>query len=276
MRHNEETFTGGAGVPIFWQSWLPDGPPKAVVVVAHGFGEHSGRYANVVDELVPRNYAVYAPDHRGHGRSGGTRALIDKFDYILNDLDVVFAYVSRDYPGAPTFLLGHSMGGNIALGSALRKQSHLKGLILSGPAISTEGVPKILRLIMRVLGKIAPKLGVRQLSADSVSRDPAVVKAYVDDPLVYHGKVPAGTGANMMKMAKDYPTRLPSLTVPLLVVHGSADELVPAAAGQLAHDLAGSKDKTIKIYDGLAHEVFNEPERAIVLADVANWLDDRV
>lgn len=273
MRTISDSFTGQAGINIQWQAWLPDGDPKAVVVVAHGFGEHIGRYANVVEALVPHGYAIYGPDHRGHGRSGGHRALIDKHDYLLDDLDQVFDKVAQSHPGLPVFLLGHSMGGNIALASALRNQARLRGLVLSGPAVSNDGIPKGLQLLAAVLGKIAPKVGATQLSAAAVSSDPAVVAAYEADPLVFHGKMPAGTGAALIAASKSFPDRLPGLTIPLLVVHGSADALVSVEAGRTAHRLAGSKDKTIHVYEGLFHEVFNEPQKDEVLADVLRWLD---
>lgn len=273
MHHHEETFTGRADLTIHLQSWLPEGDPHTVVVIAHGFGEHSGRYRNVVDTLLPQGYAVYAPDHRGHGKSQGHRALIDKHEYLLDDMDQVFSIASARHPGMPTFLLGHSMGGNIALASALRRENHLRGLVLSGPLVTNEGIPAVLILLAPLLGRIAPRLGTKALSADAVSSDPAVVAAYVADPLVFHGKVPAGTGAALIRTAKEFPARLPSLTIPLMVVHGSADTLVPVGNGCTAHKLAGSSDKTLKVYDGLFHEVFNEPQRATVLADVLAWLE---
>ncbi len=273
MRHLEETFTGRADLTIHLQSWLPEGDPHTVVVIAHGFGEHSGRYGNVVDTLLPQGYAVYAPDHRGHGKSQGHRALIDKHEYLLDDMDQVFSIASARHPGMPTFLLGHSMGGNIALASALRRENHLRGLVLSGPLVTNEGIPAVLILLAPLLGRIAPRLGTKALSADAVSSDPAVVAAYVADPLVFHGKVPAGAGAALIRTAKEFPARLPSLTIPLMVVHGSADTLVPVGNGRTAHKLAGSSDKTLKVYDGLFHEVFNEPQRATVLADVLAWLE---
>ena len=276
MRTDQGQFTGRAGVAIHWQAWLPDDLPKAVVVVAHGFGEHIGRYGNLIDVIVPRGYAVYGPDHRGHGKSSGSRALIDKHEYLLDDLDQVFAKVATDFPGTPVFLLGHSMGGNIALASALRNQTRLRGLVLSGALVTMHGVSKPLIVIAKLLGRVAPKLGAKKLSSSAVSRDPAVVAAYDADPLVFHGKMPAGTGAELTKATQAFPARLPSLTIPLLVVHGSADELVNVESGRTAHSLAGSADKTLKVYDGLAHEVFNEPEKATVLDDVANWLDAHV
>ena len=273
MKTIDDYFTGQTGLNIRLKAWLPDSPPVGVIVVAHGFGEHIDRYMNLVNAAVPRGYAVYGPDHRGHGRSGGVRALIDKHDYLLDDLDQVFVRVAADHPGKPVFLLGHSMGGNIALASALRSPDRLRGLVLSGPAVTTAGVPKLLQIVAAVLGRIAPKLGVRKLSSAGVSRDPVVVAAYDADPLVFHGKMPAGTGAALLKTSQGFPGRLPSLTMPLLVVHGSADAIVSVESAKTAHALAGSPDKTLKIYDGLFHEVFNEPEHATVLADVLDWLN---
>ncbi len=272
----EQHFTGQAGIDIRWKAWLPDAEPKAVLVVAHGFGEHIDRYMNLVNAAVPRGYAVYGPDHRGHGKSAGVRAYIDKHDYLLDDLDQVFARVASDHPGKPVFLIGHSMGGNIALASALRNQGRLRGLVLSGPAVTTFGVPKRLMFLARVLARVVPKLGVQKLSSAGVSRDPAVVAAYDADPLVFHGKMPAGTGWAILRTSKQFPERLPGLKLPLLVVHGSADALVSVESGKTAHALAGSTDKTLKVYDGLFHEVFNEPEHEAVLADVLNWIDARL
>ena len=276
MRAFEEHFTGEAGIDIRWKSWLPDGDPKAIVVVAHGFGEHIARYMNLVNAATGRGLGVFGPDHRGHGTSGGVRAYIDKHEYLLDDLDQVFARVATEHPGLPVFLIGHSMGGNIALASALRNPGRLSGLVLSGPAVTTHGVSKGLMIVARILARIVPKFGVRQLSSAGVSRDPAVVAAYDADPLVFHGKMPAGTGWALLRTSKEFPARLPGLKLPLLVVHGSADALVSVESGKTAHALAGSADKTLKVYDGLFHEVFNEPEHETVLADVLNWVDARI
>jgi alpha-beta hydrolase superfamily lysophospholipase len=268
-----EEFIGSGGVKIFWQAWLPEEPPKGAVVVVHGFGEHSGRYENLVNAIVPKGYGVYAIDHRGHGRSGGHRALIDKYAYLLQDLDVVFARVAKDHPGIAVFLLGHSMGGNIALSSALDRQDRIRGLLLSGPLVTTHGVAKPLIFLSRLLGKIAPKLGVKKLSAEFVSSDRAVVAAYESDPLVFHGSMPAGTGAALLVASQSFPARLASLHVPLLVVHGSNDKLVSVESGKTAYALAGSVDKSLTIYEGFAHEVMNEPGHETVTTDIAHWLD---
>ncbi len=273
MRHEEQSFTGKANLRIHVNSWLPDSEPQSVIVLAHGYGEHSERYANLVNVVVPAGYALYAPDHRGHGKSEGTRAYIDNYEYLLDDLDQVFDIAAKAHPGKKVFLIGHSMGGNIALGSALRNQARLTGVVLSGPAVTNDGIAKPLMFVAKLIGKIAPKLGVKALSAEGVSRDPKVVAAYVGDPMVFHGKMPAGTGAALINTAAEFPSRLPFLTIALLVVHGSADGVVSVESGRAAHRLAGSADKTLKVYDGLFHEVFNEPEHATVLADVLAWLD---
>jgi acylglycerol lipase len=269
-----DQFSGAGGNKIATYLWTPsDQAARAVVVIAHGFGEHAGRYENVVNALVPQGYAVSALDHRGHGRSDGQRALIDNFTYLLDDLDRVVSDAAAAFPGKQVFLLGHSMGGCIALAYALRNPSKLSGLILSGPAASTHGVPKPLQFVVSLIGKLAPKSGIRELDAGGVSRDRDVVRAYESDPLVFHGKMPAGTANAMLAAAKGFPAKLPSLSLPLLVVHGSADLLVSVESGRQVHALAGSSDKTLKVYDGLYHEVFNEPEREKVLADVSSWLN---
>ncbi len=270
-----DTLAGSGGLAIHLAMWEPATAPRAVAVVAHGFGEHGGRYGNLVARLLPAGYAVYIPDHQGHGRSGGHRAVVRHAE-VLDDVDLVLARAEREHPGLPVVMVGHSMGGNIALGSALRNQHRLRALVLSGPAVSTHGIPRALRILAKIIGRVAPKLGTQQLSAAGVSRDPAVVAAYETDPLVHHGKIPAGTAAAIITSAERYATQLPSMRLPLLVVHGSADQLVSVESGRTAHSLAGSTDKTLKIYDGLAHEVFNEPERDRVLDDVMAWLDGRV
>jgi alpha-beta hydrolase superfamily lysophospholipase len=272
MKTSSDAFAGAAGKRIATYQWVPEGEPRGVVVIVHGFGEHAGRYGNVTEVLVPLGFAVVALDHRGHGHSDGDRAFIDNFTYLLDDLDHVIASAASSFPGKPLFLLGHSMGGGIALANALRNQAPLTGLILSGPAVSTHGVPKPLQFVVSLIAKIAPKVGIQQLDASGVSSDPDVVRAYQSDPLVHHGKMAAGTANGILTAAKSFPAKLPSLKIPLLVVHGSADTVVSVESGREVHSLAGSPDKTLKVYDGFSHEVFNEPGKAKVLADVSDWL----
>jgi len=272
MEHVDGRLGGVGGVEIAWQAWLPDGAPRAVVVIAHGAGEHSGRYPHVGERLVDAGYAAYALDHRGHGRSTRRPALVDPKDNVVADLDAFVSLAVSRHPGRPLHLLGHSMGGCIALVYAGRHQDRLDGLLLSG-AVARLDAPAALKVVVRALSRVAPTVGVVAVDPAQVSRDESVVRAYRDDPLVFHGKLPARTLAEMAGAADGFPAAVGALRVPMLVMHGGADSIVPAAGSRMVHDRAGSVDRTLRIYDGLYHEILNEPERAAVLGDITGWLD---
>lgn len=259
----------------FSQSWHPQGAPRALVVISHGLAEHSGRYGELAARLTARGYAVHALDHRGHGRSEGRRSNIGRFAGVVSDLGELIVRARRDHPGVPTFLLGHSMGGAIALACALEHQAELRGLVLSAPALaSNERVPPLRHLLLRLLSRIAPDMGVLNLPAEAVSREPAVVAAYAQDPLVYRGAVPVRTVAELVAAMATFPLRASELHLPVLVQHGTGDLLVPLAACEPIYDRLGdARMRTVKRYDGLYHEVYNEPERDRVIADLLEWLD---
>jgi alpha-beta hydrolase superfamily lysophospholipase len=274
MQTTEFTFTGAGGVQIFATSWLPDSAPRDHLVLAHGYAEHLGRYRAVAEFFTAAGYAVHALDHRGHGKSGGTRAVIDSFANADADIDQLVDKVRADSGLQRIKLVGHSMGGSLALNYALNHSEKLSGLVLSGPAIGG-GLPKIQSLLLALISQIAPSLGMIQLDADAVSRDPQVVAAYKADPLVFHGKVPARTAREMMHAVTTYPPRVGAMQLPCLLMHGSADTLVRAEDAQPVFDAIASPDKTVRIFDGLYHEIFNEPERLEVLGIVKDWLDAR-
>lgn len=274
MRTTEFTFTGAGGVPIFATSWLPEGAPRDHLVLAHGYAEHLGRYRAVAKVFTDAGYAVHALDHRGHGKSGGTRAVIDSFANADADIDQLVDRVRREGGFARIKLVGHSMGGSLALNYALNHPEKLSGLVLSGPAIGG-GLPKVQALLLSLISRIAPALGMIQLDAEAVSRDPQVVADYKADPLVFLGKVPARTAREMMHAISTYPARVGSMQLPCLLMHGSADSLVLAKDAQPVFDAIASPDKTVRIFDGLYHEIFNEPERLEVLGIVKDWLDAR-
>lgn len=277
MSAMEGSFRGVRGTSIFYQAWLPEGDAKAVVLVVHGLGEHSGRYGNVVEALVPRGYAVYALDHIGHGKSGGEREVIERFEDFTATLTTYLGMVKAWQPGKPVFLMGHSMGGLIACAYLLDHQAEFRGAVISAPAIKVGAAVSGATIVMgKVLSAIAPKMGVLALDPTGISRDPAVVDAYVSDPLVHHGKTPARLAAEMLKAMQRVTAEIGTLTVPFIAVQGSEDRLVDPGGAQMLFDGASSKDKTLKVYEGFFHEVFNEPERATVLADVAAWLDAHV
>lgn len=274
MEHVEDHLIGAGGARVYWQAWLPESAPKAVIVIAHGGGEHSARYVHVAAHLNAAGYAVYAPDHRGHGRTGQD-ANIERLALVVEDLDALVTLAGGRHPGAKVFLLGHSMGGAIAIAYALRHQDRLAGLLLSGPVAALEAASPAARLASRILSVIAPGLGVYAVDPSHVSRDAEVVRAYESDPLVHHGRLPARTVGELTAAVTAFPEQVPRITVPLLVMHGTADAIVPTAASTMVHERAGSADKTLELYDGLYHEILNEPEQDRVLADVTSWLDAR-
>jgi alpha-beta hydrolase superfamily lysophospholipase len=264
-----------AATPPFSQVWRPQGAPRALVVISHGLAEHSGRYVELAGRLTARGYAVHALDHHGHGRSGGRRSNIGRFTGVVSDLGEFIRRSREEYAGLPTILLGHSMGGAIAYACALEHQDELRGLVLSAPALAPgEHAPPLKLLLVRLLSFIAPNTGVLNLPAEAISRDPAVVAAYDRDPLVYRGAVPARTMAELVMAMAAFPARAPELRLPILVQHGTGDLLVPLVACQPIYERLGdSRTRTVKLYDGLYHEVYNEPERDRVIGDLLDWLD---
>lgn len=242
------------------------------MVLAHGVSEHSGRYAHVAARLNADGYALVALDHRGHGRSGGKRAVIDRMENAVADLGTLVSIAGEQPGGSKLFLLGHSMGGAIALEYALRDQRRLDGLVLSAPAAALEAASPIELVAGRLLSRLAPSLGVFPIDSAAVSRDPEVVRDYDSDPLCFHGKLPARTVAELAATIQTFPDRVGSLTLPLLVMLGTDDRLVPQAAGRMVEAGAGSEDKRLIEYEGLYHEILMEPERDRVMDDLLRWL----
>lgn len=275
MKHREMQLPGCQDATLFAQAWLPERDPRVVVVISHGLAEHGGRYAALAERLVAHGYAVYALDHRGHGRSTGERANIGRFSYLVSDLSAFIGRAQRQHPDATPFLVGHSMGGAIALASVLRNPGGLKGLVLSAPALATgEAVSPFKAFFVRLLSRFAPNTGVLTLPATAISRDPAVVRAYESDPLVFRGAIPARTLVELLGAMAEFPGAAPKLRLPVLVQHGTADRLVPLAATRPLYDRLGNpKQRTVRVYDGLFHEVYNEPEREQVIADLEAWID---
>jgi len=277
MKHEEGFFKGVREANIYYQSWLPESEPRAALLVVHGLAEHSGRYKTFVDHFVPMGYAVYGIDHLGHGKSDGERVYVKRFDDYTNTLKIYFDMIREWQPGKPIFLIGHSMGGLIGAVYLLNHQTELAGAILSGPAVKIPtDVTPVMRFVGKILSGLIPKLGLVGLEADGVSRDPAVVQAYISDPLVHRGKMTARLAAEMLQAMQTINGQAARITLPILIVQGSADRLVDPAGARMLYDAVRSVDKEIKIYDGFYHEVFNEPERDKVLHDVEIWLEARV
>jgi acylglycerol lipase len=273
MKHQEGHFKGLRNLELYYQGWLPDGDPAAVLFVVHGLAEHSGRYGNLVDYFVPRGYAIYALDHRGHGRSEGARVYVARFTDYLDDLKTFFDMVRGWHPDRKIFMVGHSMGGTIGLAYAVRYQDELNGLVLSAAGVRPgESISPLLITVGKLCSTLLPKMGMLVLDASTISRDPAVVAAYDNDPLVYRGKVTARLGAEMIATMQAFPEQVSRLRLPILIMHGTADRLVDPQGSPWLYETVGSTDKTLKLYEGFYHEIFNEPEHEQVLADVEAWL----
>jgi alpha-beta hydrolase superfamily lysophospholipase len=273
----ERSFDGVGGVRIVYDVWTPDVTPRAVVILSHGFGEHARRYDHVSARFGREGLVTYALDHRGHGRSGGKRVLVKDISEYTGDFDTLVGIATQEHPGVTRIVLGHSMGGGIVFAYGVEHPDDYDLMVLSGPAVAAQtAVSPLLAWLAKAIGAIAPGLPLQQLDAGAISRDPAVVNAYNTDPLVHHGKVPAGLARALMLVGETMPQRAASLTAPLLVVHGSDDRLIPVDGSRQLVAAVGSSDVELKVYPGLYHEVFNEPEQDQVLDDVVSWINARL
>ena len=265
-----------AGAAIYYRHWPADGETRAVVQLVHGLAEHSDRYTELVSQMNRAGYAVCALDLPGHGESAGERGHIDSFDHFVDAVLALRALLGQQYPQLPVFLLGHSMGGLVSALAVLQQQQLFAGMIVSGIALETPLPPPALQVVVvRMLSKLLPHTGVMQLCADEVSRDPAVVQDYIDDPLNHNGKLSARLAAELFDNMQRLRQQAPQLTLPLLILHGGADAMTAVEGSRQLQQLAQSEDKTLIVYDGLYHEIFNEPEAPEIVAEVISWLRQR-
>lgn len=273
-RREESTFRARDGLQLFERRWLPDHDARANIVIVHGYAEHSGRYDHVCGRLAERGYAAFGFDLRGHGRSAGPRALVRSFAEYLIDLDDYVQRV-RGADRTPTFVLGHSMGGTIVALWAITGQPHVAGIILSGSGLTRDPRGRVLAPVLDALGRFAPSLPLARLDSALVSRDEAVVHAYDADPLVYRGRIRAGLIAASLRAARRIERAMEELSLPILILHGAEDGLADPEGSRRLYERARSSDKRCEVYEGLYHEIFNEPEQVRVLRDVTDWLDAR-
>ncbi len=277
MQHLDGYFKGPRDQEIYHQAWLPEHDVKAVLLIVHGMGEHCGRYMNLVNHFVPKGYAIYSLDHIGHGKSQGKREFVESFEDFTLTLRHYHDMIKTWQPGKPLVLLGHSMGGTIALTYLLEHQQEFDGAIISSPALKPYGkVSSVTIFGGKILSRLLPMTGVLALDLNAISRDPQVVTDYQNDPLTFKGKTPARLAAEMIGAMARIENEAAVIQLPFLVVQGSSDTIVDPSGAQMIYDRAGSTDKTIKIYDGLFHEVFNEPEKEQVLNDVDVWLKSHI
>ena len=271
----EGYFSARDGLRLFWHSDKA-ASPAAHVAVVHGYAEHLGRYSELVRALNDAGYSVHLFDCRGHGQSGGKRAHVDAFEEYLSDLELFLARVHEQANGAPVFLLGHSHGGLIAARYLLDKPEAVRGAVFSSPYFRLKlQVPALKLMAGKLMARILPSLPMKnELKAEQLTRDVAIQNATRADPLYQQIATPgwftASTAAQEIVLQ-----RATEFVTPFLLLQGGADPIADPAAGREFFEHATSKDKQQKQYDGLLHELFHEPERAMVFKDLVGWLDDR-
>lgn len=256
---------------LFWRAWLPAAEATGIVLVSHGLGEHSGRYAELAATLTADGWAVYAPDHAGHGLSEGRRVDGGPANWVP-DLDLVRRHAAARHPDRPVVLLGHSMGGLIALRYAAAHQAALAGLVLSAPALSKQAVPGRLVPVLTALARVAPTLRPAGIDVADLSKDPAVVAAYRADPLVHHGHPTLRLGSAMFDAMDEVLATAAEIRLPVLLQHGVDDRITTVETSRALAAALGSEDLTVEFYEGLWHEIYNEPERERPIADLRAWL----
>ena len=274
-----DTFASHDGVNIFYRQFQA-ADERARLVIAHGLGEHSGRYGNVVNRLLPANYSLWIPDHRGHGQSGGKKGHVLNFEQYLLDLRLMVELAKEGLPeGRKIFLLGHSMGGLIALYFVLQNPELIDGVIASSPALGMViEVPAVKNALGQVMSFLWPGLLLgNELDATKISRDESVVKAYQNDPLV-HDRVSARWFTEMLSTMQEVNRQASRMQIPVLMQVAGDDHLVNAQSSKQFFEKLTVADKTLHMYDGLYHEIYNEldEQRQKVLGDLEAWLENHI
>jgi len=271
----EERFQSESGLSIFFRSWRPAAQARAVVVIVPGFNSHSGYYQWVAEQLTAGGLAVYAVDLRGRGQSDGERFYVEKFQDYVDDAAHLIALAKMRDRGLPVFLLGHSAGGVVSCLYTLEHQTELAGLICESFAFQVPA-PDFALAVLKGLSHIAPHAHVLPLKNADFSRDPAAVDKMNADPLIAHETQPTKTVAEMVRADELLKQSFPKFTLPLLIIHGTADKATKPSGSQLFFDSAGSSDKTLKLYDGHFHDLLNDVGKEDVMADITRWIDGRV
>jgi acylglycerol lipase len=266
QQHNDVLQTSD-GIRLYTQAWVPE-MPRAVLIISHGYAEHSGRYQHFASHLVANGLAVYALDHRGHGRSEGERANV-----YVSDLSRFVNSVREKHPTLKRFLFGHSMGGAIAAQLAIKQPNQVDGLLLSSPyLINAVSVPAPLMAVSGFVSRVLPGLPTIKLNSRDISRDPVIVKSYDTDPLNYRGGTKARFGTELLGAGEYVFSHASTIKLPVLIMIGTGDRIADAQGGKKLFELVGSSDKTLKIYDDYYHEILNDIGKEKVYEDSLTWL----
>jgi alpha-beta hydrolase superfamily lysophospholipase len=276
FRHRTDTIAGARGETLFTQSWHPEAPSRGNLLVIAGLGDHSGRFGNLVEEMVPLGYSVFGWDHTGHGRSEGTPGHIGSFAELLDPAAAYLKRITAQEPQVPVYIFGHSMGGLLAVRLCQERQPDPAGVILSNPSFSVpEGVSPLTVTFGRLLSRVFPRMPLSRLDPEMLSTDPEVVADYRSDPLVYTGSYSARMGMTLLDEIDRAFEKAASFQPPLLTLTGALDRISFPEDSRRFHEQAGSREKTLITYPEDRHELINEPDHPAVLADIAAWLDER-
>jgi acylglycerol lipase len=278
MVHRERTFEASDKLRLFSRSWESPGQSnRAILIIQHGLKDHSGRYAELANAVLPLGFAVYAMDMRGHGRSEGRKAYVGNFTSLASDLKIFVGIVREQNPNVPFFYFGHSMGGTLGVLTTINRMIDFKGIVLSAPALAPgEGISLNLIRITKLLGAILPSLPLMNLPNKDFSRDPQIVLDMAKDPYIIQKNGPVRTAAQLLKTMRIINLQMEKFSAPVLILHGSDDKLANPAGSQALAKRAASTDKTLKLYHGLVHDLVHEPEKSRVITDILEWLDSRV
>ncbi|XP_020095344.1 uncharacterized protein LOC109714981 [Ananas comosus] len=269
------------GETLFTQSWAPlNVKTKGLVVLLHGLNEHSGRYDHFARKLNDHGFKVHAMDWIGHGGSDGLHGYVQSLDYAVSDLKAFLERVLSENPSLPCFCFGHSTGAAIILKAVLdpKVEALVKGVVLTSPAIHVQPTHPIVAVLAPVISLIAPKYQFAAANRNglSVSRDPEALRSKYSDPLVFTGAIRVRTGYEILRMSTYLQQNLSRINTPFLILHGTADLVTDPEGSQKLYEEAASSDKSIKLYEGLLHDLLIEPEREIVMRDIIDWLNSRV
>jgi alpha-beta hydrolase superfamily lysophospholipase len=272
---DQGSFEGVGGLKIFTRSWHPAGAPRALVVIVHGFNSHSGQYQWVAEQFVDHGLVVHALDLRGRGRSDGERFYVQKFADYVDDVATFITMAKSDHPGLPVFLLGHSAGGVVSCIYTLEHQAELAGLICESFAHEVPA-PDFALAVLKGLSHVAPHAHVLKLNNEDFSRDPKVVEAMNNDPLIANEVQPTQTVAEMVRADERLKQEFGQITLPVLILHGTLDKATKPSGSQRFYDTAGSADKTLKRYEGHFHDLLNDVDKEVVMLDIQQWIDARI
>ncbi|MBP9706070.1 MAG: lysophospholipase [Oligoflexales bacterium] len=273
----EASFQSLDNLNLFYRTWFPLQEHKANIVIVHGLGEHSGRYDRLASELSEKGLAVFAYDVRGHGQSQGEKCYVNDFNDYLHDLESFLGEITPKFNAKPWFLFGHSAGGEHVVTYVLKMHPNCQGVVLSSPALKAGAdISPFLIKISGLVNALLPRLKVLGIDPTAISRIPAEIEKYKNDPLIYHDKIPTRTGYNLQKYFNYIQINGHKFILPVLIMHGTADRLTNIEGSQEFYRIISSEDRTLKLYENSFHEIFNDLDRQTAVDDLLAWLMKRI